>query len=478
MIAHYVMDGDQPLTADSAGNTTYYLYGLGAIGEKIDAWSYSLPDGTNTPRQLSNNSGSITLAARYTPWGDTLDTYGTGNFTFGYFGGVMDAATGLLYVGDGQYYDPATGRFLTRDAKPNNSNPYVPWDPTGAILGPLAAMALFFGKRKKASKWDLMIILLVLGLSVGLSLSACQFTIGGWKVTATPTSTPTTYHVEITPATDTGSGVSGGGSATPTLTYTCTVTPTATSTPIPTPTTTPTPVVTSTLPPLSDKFVDPYMRAYNTYIALKYHAGWWNNNTIGSMTSLDYLEILLSFEFSGQVMDSVPIDLLKETVVRNFYVRCPAWAGHPCSPDSDADILIYIARKKLLDARPGYILQAEDDPKNNGNWKNEKPDRSHNDYSEIIRSPSQPKWMHPYFDQAIEWGNISMIMATLQAKAMSVPEGLGTDEVVLRRGAEKTMFILTDCQNNHWSAPPNGQNYDYGVRNCREPKNWIKKPKE
>ncbi len=84
VIAHYVMDGDQPLTATSAGNTTFYLYGLGAIGEKTIAWSYSLPDGTNTPRQLSNTTGNITLSARYTPWGDALDTYGTGGFTFGY----------------------------------------------------------------------------------------------------------------------------------------------------------------------------------------------------------------------------------------------------------------------------------------------------------------------------------------------------------------------------------------------------------
>ena len=81
VIAHYVMDGDQPLTAESSGNTTYYLYGLGAIAEKTNAWSYSLPDGTNTPRQLSNLTGDITLTARYTPWGDALDTYGTGNFT-------------------------------------------------------------------------------------------------------------------------------------------------------------------------------------------------------------------------------------------------------------------------------------------------------------------------------------------------------------------------------------------------------------
>jgi len=57
VIATYVLDGDRPLTAESGGNTTFYLYGLGAIGEETSAWSYSLPDGTNTPRQLSSLSG-------------------------------------------------------------------------------------------------------------------------------------------------------------------------------------------------------------------------------------------------------------------------------------------------------------------------------------------------------------------------------------------------------------------------------------
>lgn len=43
MIAHYVMDGDRPLTAETGGNTTFYLYGpsagsgWGAIGEKTAA---------------------------------------------------------------------------------------------------------------------------------------------------------------------------------------------------------------------------------------------------------------------------------------------------------------------------------------------------------------------------------------------------------------------------------------------------------
>ena len=35
VIAHYVMDGDQPLTAESAGNTTYYLYGLGQLAKRL-----------------------------------------------------------------------------------------------------------------------------------------------------------------------------------------------------------------------------------------------------------------------------------------------------------------------------------------------------------------------------------------------------------------------------------------------------------
>jgi YD repeat-containing protein len=107
VIAHYVLDGDLPLTAESSGNTTFFLYGRGPIGEKTTTWNYSLLDGTNTPRQLTAANGDVTLSARYTPCplrypsgvlreGGTLELNGTGNFTFGYIGGILDAATGLL----------------------------------------------------------------------------------------------------------------------------------------------------------------------------------------------------------------------------------------------------------------------------------------------------------------------------------------------------------------------------------------------
>jgi|GEM_PF-2063871 len=178
LTTQYELDGGRVLSADAAGNVTYYLYGLGPIGELTDAWSYSLPDGAGTPRQLTDAAGEVTFAVSYTPWGDTLETFGTGRFTQGYFGGMMDSATGLLYVGNGQYYDPATGRFLTRDARPGQNNPYIPVDPTGALLGPLALLALAYGRKKSRGKWDTLVILLVLSLSLGVGLAACGSEMG------------------------------------------------------------------------------------------------------------------------------------------------------------------------------------------------------------------------------------------------------------------------------------------------------------
>jgi RHS repeat-associated protein len=173
----YTYDNSQPLIASAADLETTYLYGLGPIAELTDSWAYSLPDGTNTPRQLTNTDGEVTFTASYTPWGDTLAVSGTGNITFGYFGGVMDAATGLLYVGNGQYYDPATGRFLTRDARSDQTNPYVPWksDATALLIAPMVLLSLVYSRRRgKRTKWDGLFILLVLSVSVSMSLAACS----------------------------------------------------------------------------------------------------------------------------------------------------------------------------------------------------------------------------------------------------------------------------------------------------------------
>jgi hypothetical protein len=75
VIAYYVMDtstglsasGNRPLTAESDGNTTSYLYGLGVIAEETNEWNYALPDGGNTPRQLTDMQGEVTLSIRTLP---------------------------------------------------------------------------------------------------------------------------------------------------------------------------------------------------------------------------------------------------------------------------------------------------------------------------------------------------------------------------------------------------------------------------
>lgn len=90
VIAHYVMDGNRPLTATTGSDATTYLYGLGPIAEQTTAWSYGLADGTTTQRQLTDATGEVTYAARYTPCplaamrlgmlreGDMLDASGVG----------------------------------------------------------------------------------------------------------------------------------------------------------------------------------------------------------------------------------------------------------------------------------------------------------------------------------------------------------------------------------------------------------------
>jgi len=182
LTTQYVLDGLRVLSADADGNLTTYLYGLGPIGQLTDIWAYGLPDGTGTQRQLVDPDGEITLAASYTPSpyrvlreGDALSVSGEGNFAYGYFGGVMDTATGLLYVGNGQYYDPSTGRFLNRSVNPDSANPYVPWsgEPTGALIGPLVLLAMVYSRKKRRGKLDTLIVLLVLCVGIGMSLTAC-----------------------------------------------------------------------------------------------------------------------------------------------------------------------------------------------------------------------------------------------------------------------------------------------------------------
>ena len=237
----YVLDNGQVMAAIAGESSTFYLYSNGPLAERADAWAYPLTDGSRTARQLVDSTGNVVLASSYTPWGDTLSLSGSGSFLTGYFGGIMDSATGLLYVGNGQYYDPATGRFLNRNARPNQANPYVPWsgDPLGAMMAPLAVLTVVLGKKKKHGKWEVIIILAVLCFTAGMSLSACT------KTTQTPPPPPPTQtnpNPQQGAATQTGTAPAATSSPTASPTYGCTpsVAPTPALSPTEIPTSKPT----------------------------------------------------------------------------------------------------------------------------------------------------------------------------------------------------------------------------------------------
>jgi len=170
----YQLDNGQTLAAIAGETSTFTLYGHGVIGTFNSEWSYILQDGAGSMRQLAKPDGVVALSVSYTPWGDTLEVYGTGMLDIGYLGGLYDAGTGLIYMGNGQYYDPSTGRFLTRGANADQSNPYTPWnsDPSGMLIAPLALLALVFGRKKNRTKLEYAILILVTILSVGISFSS------------------------------------------------------------------------------------------------------------------------------------------------------------------------------------------------------------------------------------------------------------------------------------------------------------------
>jgi YD repeat-containing protein len=292
-----LLDGQTLLAATVGAQSTFYLPGIGEHGQD---WRYYLADGTNSVRQLVDQQGAVVLSRSFTPWGVTLEQAGEEDIVWGYLGGVLDAATGLIYVGNGQYYDPVTGRFLSRVVHPGAPNPYVPLqgNPPGMIVGPLALLVLTRGKRK-GGKIEQFLVVVIVSLAVSLTVSGC--TTGGGETPTQPPSTPT----EPQP-TQPGSG----GTSTSTQPPTTTPTPTPTCTPIPTGTPTTAPVDIEFLPYPGQPAFDSYGAWAKTVQRYKEIRDWFIGNPQEEALeeSLDPNnygprfkdEILLSFIIAGE----------------------------------------------------------------------------------------------------------------------------------------------------------------------------------
>lgn len=114
MTINYVLDQAAGLTQVLEDGTYSYTYGIGRISQQNEsAAEYFLEDALGSVRQLTDQSGVVTLTKSYQPYGEVLGSVGSGISNYGFTGEMTDS-TGLIYL-RARYYAPAYGRFLTRD---------------------------------------------------------------------------------------------------------------------------------------------------------------------------------------------------------------------------------------------------------------------------------------------------------------------------------------------------------------------------
>jgi RHS repeat-associated protein len=98
-----------------------YSYGLQRISENQvvnNVWTPSFYgyDGGGSVRQLTNSAGAITDKYDYDAFGNLVNSTGTTPNDYRYRGEQYDPDLGLYYL-RARYYNPATGRFLSRDPR-------------------------------------------------------------------------------------------------------------------------------------------------------------------------------------------------------------------------------------------------------------------------------------------------------------------------------------------------------------------------
>jgi RHS repeat-associated protein len=127
VIASYIFEGDHPVSMTRNGKTYYYQ--LNSHGDVV---------------ALTDSTGAKVATYEYDPYGVLLKKTGSVENPYLYAGYRYDAVTGVYYL-QSRYYDPQTGRFLTRDTFEGDetiplsqnqytyahNNPVMNTDPTG-----------------------------------------------------------------------------------------------------------------------------------------------------------------------------------------------------------------------------------------------------------------------------------------------------------------------------------------------------------
>ncbi|MEK6754217.1 MAG: RHS repeat-associated core domain-containing protein [Chloroflexota bacterium] len=104
------------MTQVLSDGTTNYAYGMGRISQQQGSTTeYFLGDALGSVRQMTNQTGAITFAQTYDPYGAVTHSSGLSSHTdYGFTGESYSPSTQLTYL-RARYYNPADGRFTSRD---------------------------------------------------------------------------------------------------------------------------------------------------------------------------------------------------------------------------------------------------------------------------------------------------------------------------------------------------------------------------
>jgi len=114
----YVLDLAATLPVVISDTDAVYLYGLDIIAQQQAERHYYVHDGLGSVRQLVDSTGDLATSYAYDPFGVPL-AGGTMPNPYRFTGEAWDAEVELLYL-RARCYQPATGRFVTKDPWPGD----------------------------------------------------------------------------------------------------------------------------------------------------------------------------------------------------------------------------------------------------------------------------------------------------------------------------------------------------------------------
>jgi len=113
--AHYTWDLGTKVPQILDDGSGQYVYGVGLVSHIVGSSTlYYLPDALGTTNTVVDSSGNVVLAQTYDEYGN-LQTRTGSAFEEPQFAGQQSDPDGLQYL-RARYYDPSTGRFLSRDS--------------------------------------------------------------------------------------------------------------------------------------------------------------------------------------------------------------------------------------------------------------------------------------------------------------------------------------------------------------------------